>query len=181
MLWENGDLRIRGLKVQDAELLAKWLSDPEVLRYYEGRDNPFDVSKVKSAFFDRETGTKRCIIECLGQPIGYIQYYVVDDIYRAKYGYEHVAGNLYGMDQFIGETDFWNRGIGTDLIRSMVAYLMESENAETIVMDPQAWNERAIRCYEKCGFQKIRLLPKHEYHEGEYRDCWLIEYRADAS
>ena len=47
--------------------------------------------------------------------------------------------------------------------------------------DPQAWNERAIRCYEKCGFKKVKLLPKHELHEGEYRDCWQIEYKSKRS
>jgi aminoglycoside 6'-N-acetyltransferase len=43
-------------------------------------------------------------------------------------------------------------------------------------MVPQAWNERALRCYEKCGFVKKIFLKQHEWHEGEYRDCWLIEF-----
>lgn len=47
---------------------------------------------------------------------------------------------------------------------------------DKIVMDPQAWNERALRVYEKGGFVKKKYLEKHEMHEGELRDCWLIEY-----
>jgi len=179
MMWANGELSVRKIEEQDAELLVKWLSDPEVLRFYEGRDHPFNLQKVKETFFLRETGTHRCIVEWCGQAIGYIQYYVVNDEYRSKYGYEDFEGSLYGMDQFIGETEFWNGGIGTHLVRSMVTYLLDVEKADAIVMDPQEWNKRAIRCYEKCGFTKVRLLPKHEYHEGEYRDCWLIEYKAD--
>lgn len=81
------------------------------------------------------------------------------------------------MDQFIGETEYWNRGLGTHLVKSMVTFLVEQKHAELVVMDPQTWNERAIRCYEKCGFKKVTLLPKNELHEGEYRDCWLIEYQ----
>ncbi len=42
-------------------------------------------------------------------------------------------------------------------------------------MDPQCRNARAIACYEKCGFKKIRILPRHEMHEGEMRDCQLVE------
>lgn len=79
------------------------------------------------------------------------------------------------MDQFIGETDYWNKGIGTLLIHTMVNYLATQKSAARIIMDPQASNKRAIRCYEKCGFEKVKLLPKHEFHEGEFRDCWLIE------
>lgn len=59
----------------------------------------------------------------------------------------------------------------------MVEYLIEQKQADIVVMDPQTWNERAIRCYEKCGFKKVKIMPKHEFHEGEYRDCLLIEYR----
>ncbi|MFC4664262.1 MULTISPECIES: GNAT family N-acetyltransferase [Oceanobacillus] len=81
------------------------------------------------------------------------------------------------MDQFIGETQYWDRGIGSLLIKSMVAYLINKKRINKVVMDPQAWNKRAIRCYEKSGFKKIKLLPCHELHEGEYRDCWLMEYR----
>ncbi|WP_309138169.1 GNAT family N-acetyltransferase [Priestia megaterium] len=53
---------------------------------------------------------------------------------------------------------------------------MYKKHSEKIVLDPQAWNQRAIACYEKCGFKKVKYLPKHEYHEGELRDCWLMEY-----
>lgn len=80
------------------------------------------------------------------------------------------------MDQFIGETEYWGRGIGTKLIQSMIKYLTEQRIASKIVMDPQTWNERALHVYEKCGFVKKQLLKEHELHEGKYRDCWLIEY-----
>ena len=83
---------------------------------------------------------------------------------------------VYGTDQFIGEAEYWNKGIGTQLMQSMLAYLINEKQARKVVMDPQSWNLRAIFCYEKCGFQKIKLLEKHEQHEGQMRDCWLMEY-----
>lgn len=59
----------------------------------------------------------------------------------------------------------------------MVNFLIQQKQADMVVMDPQIKNVRAIHCYEKCGFSKIKMLPKHELHEGEYRDCWLMEYK----
>lgn len=44
MLIQNGDQRH----------LAKWLSDPAVLEFYEGRDSPFDVNKVQQVFYDEQ-------------------------------------------------------------------------------------------------------------------------------
>lgn len=176
MLFQNDKLSVRLLELKDDSLLAKWLSDPSVLKFYEGRDNAFDLEKVHEKFYDREPGVVRCIVEFDQTPIGYIQYYQVDSDERELYGYTEVADVIYGMDQFIGEVTYWNNGIGTLLVNSMVEFLVKQNHADRVVMDPQTWNERAIRCYEKCGFKKMKLLPKNELHEGEYRDCWLIEY-----
>jgi aminoglycoside 6'-N-acetyltransferase len=173
---ENENLRIRALVENDKSQLAKWLSNPKVLQYYEGRDNPFDAEKVKREFFDDEDGATRCLIEYKEKPIGYVQFYEIDGEERELYGYADSKDIIYGMDQFIGESAYWNKGIGTELITSIAAYLIRRKGADRLVMDPQTWNERAIRCYEKCGFEKVKLLPKREFHEGEYRDCWLMEY-----
>ena len=177
-LINEGNLQVRELERVDKVLLSKWLSDPEILRYYEGRDNPFDIEKVEQAFFDDEENVVRCLIEFSGIPIGYVQFYIVDEQERQVYGYDNSSEIVYGMDQFIGESAYWDKGIGTQLVRSMVTYLTEEEDADRIVMDPQTWNERAIHCYEKCGFEKVKLLPANELHEGEYRDSWLMEHVA---
>ncbi|GAA0326831.1 GNAT family N-acetyltransferase [Oceanobacillus oncorhynchi subsp. oncorhynchi] len=177
MLFQNNKLTVRELAKEDNYLLAKWLSDPAVLQFYDGRDNPFDLEKVNEKFYPLQDNVVRCIIAFDSLEIGYIQYYLLNINTRKKYGYLNDKDVIYGMDQFIGETQYWDRGIGSLLIKSMVAYLINKKRINKVVMDPQAWNKRAIRCYEKSGFKKIKLLPCHELHEGEYRDCWLMEYR----
>ena len=169
---KENNLNIRHLEQSDNYLLAKWLSDPSVLEYYEGRDNPFDLEKVNQKFYHSNDHVQRCILEYSRMPIGYIQFYLVDD--KNEYSANEV---IYGMDQFIGETEYWNKGIGTLMIRVMVSYLVEKWQADRIIMDPQVSNERALKCYEKCGFKKVKILLKHEFHEGKYRDCWLIEFK----
>lgn len=174
MLFQNGKLKVRKLKRKDAFLLEKWLSDPLVLRYYEGRDNPFDLEKVIREFYEMEEEIVKCIIEFDNKEIGYIQFYQLDAPTKKLYG---CSGNsLYGMDQFIGEVEYWNKGIGTLLVSSMAKYLVNHLKAKRVVMDPQTWNLRALKCYEKSGFIKKKKLKKHEYHEGEYQDCWIMVY-----
>lgn len=175
--YRYGDLAVRALEESDAELLVHWLSDPRVLEFYEGRDRPLTMETVKEQFYDRSIEIDPCIVQYQGKDIGYIQFYPIGDEEKEEYGYSDFAENIYGMDQFIGEPDYWNRGIGTELVRSMVDYLIREKRAGKIVMDPQTWNARALKVYEKCGFVKVKLLPRHEWHEGEYRDCWLMEYR----
>lgn len=176
MLFQTGKLSVRQLEQNDSSLLVKWLSNPTVLEFYEGRDNAFDLEKVHEKFYNDEPEVVRCVIEVDKIAIGYIQFYRIDAEERKLYGYLEAQEVIYGMDQFIGEVECWNKGIGTVLVQSMVDFLIKQKQADRVVMDPQTRNERAIRCYEKCGFKKIKLLPKNELHEGEYRDCWLIEY-----
>ncbi|MET1013829.1 MAG: GNAT family N-acetyltransferase [Paenisporosarcina sp.] len=181
MIFQQNELVVRELKKEDSVLLAKWLSDPVVLEFYEGRDNPFDLNKVKHKFFDQNYDETRCIIEYDGKEIGYLQFYELDDEAISGYGLHASNERVYGMDQFIGEIDFWNRGVGTKLVSATIQYLVDQKQVDKIVMDPQVVNERAIACYEKCGFKKVKILPKSELHEGELRDCWLIEYTKQVS
>lgn len=172
-------IELRELMEEDKYILARWLSNPQVLQFYEGRDNPFSVSKVEAAFFDENPEETRYIILHENQPIGYSQFYEIGEEERKIYGCSDLKEVIFGMDQFIGEPEYWNRGIGTQIVKLMIKRLIQEKQASRIVLDPQTWNERAIHCYEKCGFRKVKLLPEREWHEGEYRDCWLMEYVVD--
>ncbi|WP_234123493.1 GNAT family N-acetyltransferase [Clostridium hydrogenum] len=173
---KRGKLSIRGLENDDKKLIVKWLSDNRVLQYYEGRDNPFDEQMVKEKFYDGDSDVTRCIIEYYNIPIGYIQFYLIDEEERSEYGYADFGGNVFGTDQFIGEPQYFGQGIGTELMKAMIDFLIEEKDAQKIVLDPQVLNKRAIKCYEKSGFVKVKKLLKHEVHEGKLRDCWLMEH-----
>ena len=168
-------LYIRPLEEGDKYTLARWLSDPEVLEFYEGRDRPFTLEMVEEKFLG-DRSVMSCLVEYEGNDIGYLQYYQLDEETMIRYGYTNLDEVIYGTDQFIGEAAYWNRGVGTQLIRAVVEYLLKREGVHRLVMDPMTWNTRAIRCYEKCGYSKARILPKHELHEGEYHDSWLMEF-----
>ncbi|CEG23247.1 Bifunctional AAC/APH [Planococcus massiliensis] len=176
MIIQNEHLAIREITLKDKEIMAHWLSDPRVLHFYEGRDNPHDEQLVAARFINRHDETARCIVEYKGRAIGYIQFYPVLAEERKIYGYGSQE-KIFGTDQFIGEPDYWNKGIGTELVKFIKPYLFESLGADRIVMDPQTENKRAVACYEKCGYRKVKLLEKHELHEGKMRDCWLMECR----
>ncbi len=171
-------LRVRTLEAADVQNLCRWLSDPAVLEFYEGRDRPLDPETARREYLakpgDPVTG---CIVEWDGKPIGYVQFYPLDGAEKTAFGYSS-AECVVGMDQFIGEPAYWNQGIGTRLVTAMVEYLRTVQGASRVVVDPHTDNTRAIRCYEKSGFRKAKILPQHEMHEGRRRDCWLMEFPA---
>lgn len=164
---------------QDYSLMARWLSDPRILEFYDGRDPALDLALAREKYSPRildADGVTPCIVELEDSPIGYLQFYQLSPQVIAEFAIAALPGTgaIFGLDQFIGEIENWNRGIGTRIVKLTMRYLAQEKRAQTIVLDPQASNERAIRCYENCGFQKTRLLAGHELHEGIYKDCWLM-------
>ena len=150
----------------DYSLLSTWLSDPRVLEFYEGRDQPLSPEAAREKYSVRimaEDHNTPCIVEHNEQAIGYLQFYPADE------------PDTWGIDQFIGIPEKWNQGLGTRTVKLMLRYLFDSKQATRCTLDPRTTNTRAIRCYEKAGFHKVRLLPRHELHEGDVRDCWLME------
>jgi aminoglycoside 6'-N-acetyltransferase len=171
----EGNYSIRQISAarRDFEHMATWLSDPRVLEFYEGRDRPFSLEMVRQIFDPaalEEEGVVPAILEYQGQPVGYLQFYPA---YLEEYHFDE-TGTVYGLDLFIGQPAVWGKGVGTAFIRLLLRYLFTEKGADWVILDPHVDNLRAIRAYEKCGFRKIKLLPKHEWHEGSYVDCWLM-------
>ena len=101
---QNDELRIRRMNSNDFKFMVKWLNDDNVLKYYE--EPPSNLERVIKKFGPRVEGNHYvtpCIIEYKDQPIGYIQYYKVQERNLERYGYTGNHG-IYGIDQFIGET-----------------------------------------------------------------------------
>jgi aminoglycoside 6'-N-acetyltransferase len=179
-LTQQGHCAIRLMQDQltDYTTLATWLTDPVVLEYYEGRDNPFPLARVLQKYAPRTQGlhpTTPCFLLDTDRPIGYLQYYPSSPADRAAFDLPPTA-TPFGIDLFIGEATSWNRGRGTTFVQLAIRYLTAVCKATHITVDPHVDNPRAIRCYEKCGFTQRKRLPQHEYHEGAYRDSWLMVY-----
>jgi aminoglycoside 6'-N-acetyltransferase len=178
MEFSQGSLKIRPLNLEDGPILYKWLNDPRVLAYYEGRDQPHDMDMIHARFLSKTdvNSILGCLVSWDGVPVGYVQIYPIMKEELVSYGYAESL-RVYGMDQFLGETDVWNKGIGTLLVTTVANWLLRNQGANRVIMDPRVDNLRAIHVYEKCGFKRIKLLPHRELHEGKHHDCWLMELR----
>ena len=174
------DLKVRTLEQEDFPLLYKWLSDERVLEFYGGRDKKYTLEAIKEHYTEPwEDEVIRVIIEYLGKPIGYGQIYKMYDELYEDYHYPKTTEIVYGMDQFIGEVEYWSKGIGTKYIKMIFNFLKKERNADAVILDPHQNNPRAIKAYQKAGFRIIEDLPEHELHEGKKEDCYLMEYRYD--
>ena len=172
---ESGEIKIRDFNESDLTLMYKWLTDDRVLEYYEGRDIRFTMDTLTDHYLEEIPDGFRVIFEFRSIPIGYGQAYRLSGELFDEYDYPDEGYIVFAMDQFIGEPEYWNKGIGTSLLILMADYLKGQKAADRILLDPHKNNPRAIRAYEKAGFKIVRSLPKHELFEGKKEDCWLME------
>jgi aminoglycoside 6'-N-acetyltransferase len=175
-----GDFSFRPIDDGDVARIMRWLADPEVGGWWEGTTVTYDEEYVRREFLDQvgEEYVTKAIVELDGHPIGFQQWYSLDgtgeqDV-REEYGIE--SPGAFGIDQFIGESALHNRGIGTRQVRAVAEWLVAADGpgAQCVVTDPIVENLRAVRCYEKAGFRKLRILPVHEALDGVKRDSWLM-------
>lgn len=178
----SGDLAFRAVGDDDVARLARWLQDPEVGAWWHGVTETYDEAFVlEHVLDDSEPWTTFSIVELRGEPIGFQQWYPIDPEPEtlAEYGLEAPSG-AFGIDQFIGESPLHGQGIGAQQVRAVCAWLLgpTGPGARRVLTDPVVENLRAVRCYERAGFRKVRVLPGHEELDGLPRDSWLMEYSA---
>lgn len=99
------------------------------------------------------------------KPLGFIQ---GCDLYayrticpNPKGNFCHEDPGTFCFDLFIADEDMLNKGYGTKAVRAFAKKLHDEFGAKRILIDPEAKNARAIRCYEKAGFKKIGVV-----HDG---------------
>lgn len=175
------EVSIRKMEDREEEygLLLEWLNNPEVMEYYSTR--PKTLQAVKDKYRPRVLNNKTfftLIIESDKNPVGYIQYYPVEDeeeycLSQFKEVMEPFS-KPYAIDIFIGAEGGIGKGIGTKSIKLTIDKIFQDTNCDVILIDPNALNRRAVRCYEKAGFKTIGIMKEHDLHKGKYTDSVLM-------
>jgi len=63
----------------------------------------------------------------------------------------------------IGEYDCWGKGYGADAVATLVDYIFREVGLQRVYLKTLDWNERAQRCFLKCGFIPCGRLVKNGY------------------
>ena len=80
---------------------------------------------------------------------------------------------------FIGDADFRAHGYGTEAVNLILEYGFRHLNLHSVQLEVLANNERAHRCYQKCGFQDTGKLREHVFVAGKYCDVLEMDILED--
>ena len=141
----------------------KWINDPYVSDMLG--DSRFPISKdnerqwIESQLSPSAESRIFTILTKKGEPIGNVGFNKINYVTRHA-----VIGIM------IGETRFWDKGYGTDAMRTLIRFGFEELGMVKMELGVHAVNARAITCYKKCGFVVEGRQRKHDFYRGEYRD-----------
>lgn len=153
----------------DIPAFLRWINDVEVTQFLD-LDPPMSLEQEEAWFESlQDSDTEIFSIETNeGKLIGNVGLMKIDWVARKI---------LIGI--VIGEKAHWGGGYGTDAIRTLLAYLFGELNMNRVYLEVDTLNERAIRCYEKCGFVREGTLRAHRWKRGEYRDNHIMSILRD--
>ena len=146
----SDNIVLRPMTEDDWDLLLKWNSDPEVLYFSEGRPvSSYTLEETQHIYRGVSQNAFCFIIEFDGRPIG--------EGWLQRMNLERILEQFPGLDcrridLEIGQKEFWNRGIGTEVIRTLTEFGFEQEHADAIFGLVLGHNPRSRRAFEKAGF-----------------------------
>jgi aminoglycoside 6'-N-acetyltransferase len=154
----NKKVTLRRMLEEDYEIMLSWRHDVEVKKFYSNPNDVYTLEMVKKKYKLRISGKEKkipCIIEFESYPVGYIQYYEQELEEKTKYGLPEDS-IIFGLDILIGSKEYRNQGIATKAINLLKSYLQTNTKVQRIILKLSGNNHSAIRCYEKCRFNKIK-------------------------
>lgn len=80
---------------------------------------------------------------------------------------------------FIGDKEYRSKGYGTEAIRLILDFGFNYMNLNNIDLQVMSFNERAIKCYEKCGFKEYGRRKQSVFINGKYYDKIYMEVLAE--
>jgi aminoglycoside 6'-N-acetyltransferase len=140
---------------QDLALLQRWLSTPEVVRWW---GDPQEQAALLREDLEEPAMVMR-IVSFASRPFAYAQDYPVHAWPQPHFA--HLPKGSRAIDSFIGEPDLIGRGHGSIYLR-LLAERLKAEGAPVVAIDPDGDNLRARRAYEKAGFRGSTVVETGE-------------------
>jgi RimJ/RimL family protein N-acetyltransferase len=166
------NLRLRSVERTDIPQFLRWINDPEVVENLEVYAPMGTVEE--EVWFDamkaRPIDEHALVIEV--HPEGSDDKWVV--IGNTSFFPINQKARSVEIGIMIGEKDYWNKGYGTETMRTMSRYGFEELNLNRIWLRVYDTNPRARKAYEKAGFVYEGTLRQAEYKHGRYIDVHVM-------
>ena len=140
---------LRPLTLSDLDLVKAWLEADDIRAIFGDPEEWLEEMRME---LDRCNWIHHFIFEA-PEPIGFCQYYETD---KAPSGvWSGQPPGTVGIDYFIAIPLLRQRGMGTQMVRSLLQVIVASATYRFVVADPHPANKASIKLLQKLNFIKI--------------------------
>lgn len=153
---------LREYRAEDLSAIRAWVNDKEVTRYlgsaYRRVQTWEQTEEMLSRRLNGETGGEAFVIgeKQTGKYLGQCDLMMIDSVARKA----EMAVVLMKDQQ--------GKGYALESVALLLKYAFEEMNLERVWLKCAEKNERAVKLYERAGFQKEGILRRDLYIDGEY-------------
>jgi len=146
-------ISLKKLKLPDIKYFFHWWRNKDLLKLTSGRLKRISDQEVRKSFEKMINNKKdsHYLITLNNKVIGHIAL-------TSKHS------GWFEVQIIIGSKKYWDKGYGTRAIKQLLRKAKKN-GINKIYLEVRPTNIRAIRVYEKCGFQEagIKKYPKNKY------------------
>jgi RimJ/RimL family protein N-acetyltransferase len=168
------NLTLRPMTEDDWDVLFRWNSDPDILRYTEGDDvSGYAPAQVQEIY--RTVSQKAyCFMAIFDdRPIGECW---LQEMNLARILQAHPDKDVRRIDLMIGEKTHRGRGLGTEMIRLLTAFAFEREHADIVFgCDIADYNIASLRAFQKAGYRLAATIEQPPGRKARSRFDLTIE------
>ena len=155
---------------EDVEKFTEWLNDFETTDY-TGRSAILTTLEGERKYLEENSNPEATFVIVTLEDNKMIGTVSLEDI--------NWINRTATLGIFIGDKEFRSKGYGTEAIRLILEYGFKYMNLYNIKLDLMEFNERALKCYEKCGFKEYGRRRKCKFVNGKYYDSISMDILAD--
>jgi diamine N-acetyltransferase len=162
-------IRLRAIERSDLSRYVKWLNDPQVASGV-GRFLPMSFEEEEQWFI------KLLERDPLERPFAIDIRSSEDWIHVGSCGlfdFNHQA-RCAELGIMIGARDFWDQGFGSEVMQILLRHGFLTLNLHRIFLHVYAFNERALKMYQRLDFKEEGRLRDHHYYNGRYFDTVIM-------
>ncbi|NGP46228.1 GNAT family N-acetyltransferase [Bacillaceae bacterium SIJ1] len=163
MLFTAKRVRLRKMTTDDTSLYHEWRNDLDVMQATNPSLDVYSYAETKAfveGIVSGSSGKSYIIMERDNdQPIGVTALTQIDAKNRSA---ECIID--------IGKQNFWGKGYGAEAMQLLLDYAFLEMNLHRVSLRVFSFNERAIRLYEKLGFQHEGKAREALFRNGRWHD-----------
>jgi RimJ/RimL family protein N-acetyltransferase len=152
--------------IEDVEKFTEWMNDFEVTDY-TGRSGQIMSLEGEKKYLEENSNpeaTFSIITLDNDKLIGTVGLESIDHLNRTA-----------TLGIFIGDKDYLSKGYGTEAIRLLLDYGFNYMNLHSVKLNLMRFNERALKCYKKCGFKENGKIRENKFINGKYYDTIAMD------